>query len=237
MKIVLDTHAHTLASGHAYNTIREMAKAAADKGLEAIALTDHAPDMPGSCHLFYFQNLRVVPRNQCGVKLFLGTEANILDENGSVDLPDSVLAEMDLVIASSHPPCDKGAQTKMDITNAYLAAMENPHIDIIGHPDDGRFMVDYEAIVKKAKETHTLLELNNSSLRPGGFRVNTRENDLEMLRLCKKYEVPISIGSDAHVDVDLAGFDLAMEVLKECEFPEELVVNTSLERLEKILAI
>ena len=46
MKIVLDTHAHTLASGHAYNTIREMAKAAADKGLEAIALTDHAPDMP-----------------------------------------------------------------------------------------------------------------------------------------------------------------------------------------------
>ena len=97
--------------------------------------------------------------------------------------------------------------------------------------------LDYEAIVKKAKETHTLLELNNSSLRPGGFRVNTRENDLEMLRLCKKYEVPISIGSDAHVDVDLAGFDLAMEVLKECEFPEELVVNTSLERLEKILAI
>ena len=237
MKIVLDTHAHTLASGHAYNTIREMAKAAADKGLEAIALTDHAPDMPGSCHLFYFQNLRVVPRNQCGVKLFLGTEANILDENGSVDLPDSVLAEMDLVIASIHPPCSKGAKTKKDITNAYLAAMENPHIDIIGHPDDGRFMVDYEAIVKKAKETHTLLELNNSSLRPGGFRVNTRENDLEMLRLCKKYEVPISIGSDAHVDVDLAGFDLAMEVLKECEFPEELVVNTSLERLEKILAI
>ena len=237
MKIVLDTHAHTLASGHAYNTIREMAKAAADKGLEAIALTDHAPDMPGSCHLFYFQNLRVVPRNQCGVKLFLGTEANILDENGSVDLPDSVLAEMDLVIASFHPPCYKGAKTKKDITNAYLAAMENPHIDIIGHPDDGRFMVDYEAIVKKAKETHTLLELNNSSLRPGGFRVNTRENDLEMLRLCKKYEVPISIGSDAHVDVDLAGFDLAMEVLKECEFPEELVVNTSLERLEKILAI
>lgn len=237
MKIVLDTHAHTLASGHAYNTIREMAKAAADKGLEAIALTDHAPDMPGSCHLFYFQNLRVVPRNQCGVKLFLGTEANILDENGSVDLPDSVLAEMDLVIASIHPPCYKGAKTKKYITNAYLAAMENPHIDIIGHPDDGRFMVDYEAIVKKAKETHTLLELNNSSLRPGGFRVNTRENDLEMLRLCKKYEVPISIGSDAHVDVDLAGFDLAMEVLKECEFPEELVVNTSLERLEKILAI
>ena len=237
MKIVLDTHAHTLASVHAYNTIREMAKAAADKGLEAIALTDHAPDMPGSCHLFYFQNLRVVPRNQCGVKLFLGTEANILDENGSVDLPDSVLAEMDLVIASIHPPCYKGAKTKKDITNAYLAAMENPHIDIIGHPDDGRFMVDYEAIVKKAKETHTLLELNNSSLRPGGFRVNTRENDLEMLRLCKKYEVPISIGSDAHVDVDLAGFDLAMEVLKECEFPEELVVNTSLERLEKILAI
>ena len=56
MKIMVDTHTHTLASGHAYNTIREMAKMAADKGLEGLALTEHAPQMPGSCHLFYFQN-------------------------------------------------------------------------------------------------------------------------------------------------------------------------------------
>ena len=115
--------------------------------------------------------------------------------------------------------------------------MENPRIHIIGHPDDGRFPVDYEELVKKAKETHTLLEINNSSLRLGGFRMNTKENDRIMLEYCKKYEVPVSLGSDAHVDVDLGEFSVARELLEECAFPEELVVNTSLAKLEKILAI
>lgn len=61
MKIIADTHAHTLASGHAYSTIREMAAAAADQGMQVLALTEHAPEMPGTCGLFYFQNLRVIP--------------------------------------------------------------------------------------------------------------------------------------------------------------------------------
>ena len=71
-------------------------------------------------------------------------------------------------------------------TQAYLNVMKNPYIHIIGHPDDGRFPVDYERLVRGAKETHTLLELNNSSQRPEGFRVNTEENAKVMLELCKK---------------------------------------------------
>ena len=56
MNIELDTHTHTLASGHAYNTIREMIEAAAAKGLKLLALTEHAPAMPGSCGDYYFYN-------------------------------------------------------------------------------------------------------------------------------------------------------------------------------------
>ena len=237
MKIVLETHSHTLVSGHAYNTIREMAQMAKEKGLEAISLTEHAPQMPGTCHEFYFQNLKVVPRKMHGIRLFLGVELNILDEKGTVDLPENTLSQMDIAVASMHGPCYRGERTKEAITSAYLAAMENPRIHIIGHPDDGRFPVDYEELVKKAKETHTLLEINNSSLRLGGFRMNTKENDRIMLEYCKKYEVPVSLGSDAHVDVDLGEFSVARELLEECAFPEELVVNTSLAKLEKILAI
>lgn len=237
MKFVLDTHSHTLVSGHAYNTIREMAQMAKEKGLEAISLTEHAPEMPGTCHEFYFQNLKVVPREMYGIRLFLGVELNILDEKGTVDLPENVLSQMDIAVASIHGPCYRGERTKEAITAAYLTVMENPRIHILGHPDDGRFPVDYEALVKKAKETHTLLEINNSSLRPGGFRMNTRENDRLMLEYCKKYEVPISLGSDAHVDVDLGEFGVAEELLAECNFPEELVVNTSVSKLEKMLAI
>lgn len=237
MKIVLDTHTHTLVSGHAYNTIREMAAMAKEKGLEALAITDHAPNMPGSCHSFYFQNMEVIPREMYGVRLFMGCELNILDEMGTVDLKQEVLERLDLTIASIHPPCYQGAETMESVTAAYVAAMENPLIHIIGHPDDGRFPIDYEVLVKKAKETGTILEINNTSLQPGGFRRNTRENDKTILRLCKEYQVPVTLGSDAHMDVDIANFSLALELLKECEFPEELVINTSVGKLEKMLAI
>ena len=108
--------------------------------------------------------------------------------------------------------------------------MENPLIHIIGHPDDGRYPVDYEQLAKKAKETGTVLEVNNGSLRPGGFRVDTRKNDLKMLEYCKKYEVPVTMGSDAHMDVDLADYSYALPVIEESHFPEELIVNTSLEK-------
>lgn len=237
MKIVLDTHSHTIASGHAYNTIREMAQMASQKGLEAISLTEHAVTMPGTCHDYYFENFHVIPREMYGVKLFLGVELNIMDENGTVDMPEKTLERMDIAIASIHPPCYKGEVSKEAITNAYMKAMENPRIHIIGHPDDARFPVDYEAIVKKAKETGTLIEINNSSLRPTSFRLGARENDKTILELCKKYQVMISLGSDAHFDLDLAAYECAMELLEECDFPEELVVNTSVKKLEKLLAI
>ena len=96
MKIVLDTHAHTIVSGHAYNTIREMAQMAKEKGLEAFALTEHAPQMPGTCHEFYFQNLHIVPREMYGVRLFMGVELNIMNEKGEVDLPESTVCQMDI---------------------------------------------------------------------------------------------------------------------------------------------
>lgn len=237
MKIVLDTHTHTLVSGHAYNTIKEMAKTASDKGLELLCVTEHAPEMPGTCHEFYFQNLYIVPRELYGVKLKFGVELNILDENGTVDLSEATLDKMDIAIASIHPPCYRGGITREKIMDAYIHALENPKIHIIGHPDDGRYPVDYEVLVKKAKETHTLLEVNNSSIRPGGFRINTYENDKKMLEYCKKYQVPISLGSDAHIDVDIANYSYVMPLLKECGFPEELIVNTDVAKLEKFLDI
>ena len=79
MRLIADTHAHSLASGHAYSTIKEMAAAAKAKGLKALALTEHAPEMPGTCGLYYFQNLDVVPREAEGVRLLMGAEANIVD--------------------------------------------------------------------------------------------------------------------------------------------------------------
>ena len=80
-----------------------------------------------------------------------------------------------------------------------------------------------------------MLELNNSSLRPKCFRLGTRENMLTMLDLCRQYEVPVTTGSDAHVDIDAGNFCYVQEVLDYCSFPEELVVTTDWERLKTYL--
>lgn len=235
IKIEIDTHTHTLVSGHAYSTMKEMIQAAEEKGLKGLAITDHAPDMPGSTNIFYFQNLQVVPRKRGKIELLLGSELNIRNETGEVDLPESVLKNLDITIASIHRPCYKGEPEKDKITEAYLRTMENPYIDIIGHPDDGRYPVDYEELVKKAKETGTLLEVNNSSLRPGGFRENARDNILEMLDYCKKYEAKVVLNTDAHVDVAIADCSFIEELLEEIDFPEELIANSTLKRLKLFL--
>ncbi len=229
MRIEVDTHTHTIASGHAYNTIMEMVSSAKEKGLKLLCITEHGMAMPGACHQYYFENLRVVPRNIDGLDLMMGAEANIIDYNGTLDMEDNLLKQMDIVIASLHCPCIKPSKEK-EITNALIGAMKNPYVNIIGHPDDGRFPVDYEALVKAAKEYKVLLELNNNSLNPSGFRQNTRPNDITMLTLCKKYNVPITLGSDAHVFSDICNYKYAFEVLKEVDFPEELIANTSKEK-------
>lgn len=231
MKIEIDTHAHTLVSGHAYNTIREMAQMAAEKGLKGLALTEHAPAMPGSTNLYYFQNLRIVPREMYGVKLLFGTELNILNEEGEVDLPEGVLKSLDIAIASIHPLCFQEERGKESIMSAYKKVMENPWVDIIGHPDDGRFPVDYKELVKAAKQTGTLLEVNNSSLKPGGFRKDTKDNSVAMLKECEEQGAMVVLGTDSHVDVTLADYTYVEEVLKETDFPEELIANISYEKL------
>ena len=241
MKYLVDSHSHTIVSGHAYSTRMEMIQAAKTKGLEALALTEHAPKMPGTCHEFYFQNYPVVPRTVDGLHIFMGAELNILDELGTVDLPDFVLQSLDLAIASIHGPCystnseitEKGSRDLN--TQAYLNPMKNPSIHIIGHPDDGRFPVDYERLVRGAKETHTPLELNNSSQRPEGFRVNTEENAKVMLELCKKEGVYITTGSDAHIDIDVGGFSCIEKLIQEADFPEELIATTSYEKFSRLI--
>lgn len=235
MKVAVDTHTHTISSGHAYNTIREMAYMASQMGLEALAITDHGPEMQGGPHKYHFHNMKVLPREYYGIPVLFGAELNIMDENGTVDLPEWLLKQLDITVASVHGECYGESKGIDKNTNAYLKIMQREDIEIIGHPDDGRFEVDYEALVDTAKQTGTLLEVNNSSLKPGGFRVNSYENARCMLELCKKAGAMIVLGSDAHVDVDIANTKYSSKLLHEIDFPEELVANLSYKRLTSVL--
>ncbi len=229
-KSVLDLHTHTVASGHAYNSLREMAKMAADKGLEILGITEHAPMMPGSCQRFYFHNLKIVPRDLYGIELLLGTEVNVLDTQGNLDLSQKDLLGLDVVIASMHIPCMKPG-TREENTYAYQKVLANPAVNIIGHPDDGRFPVDYRTLVRTAADYGKVLEVNNHSLEPACARENARENDLMMLEYCKEYRVPIVMSSDAHFDTLIGEFPNIYPLLEETGFPDELVLNYSAEKL------
>lgn len=230
MNDIMDLHTHTTASGHAYNTLYEMARSASEKGLTLFGSTDHAPKMPGTCHEFYFINFKVIPRTLFGVKILMGSELNILDYTGRIDLRQGILERLDYTIASIHEPCYRSG-SMAENTNAYLGAIENPYVNIIGHPDDGRFPIDYDTITAAAAEHHTLLEVNSSSLHPKSPRMGARENYLTMLEYCKRYHTSIVINSDAHIEADVGNHKLAWELINETGFPEELIVNGSINRL------
>lgn len=236
MKIELDVHTHTIASGHAFSTLQEMVQAASEKGLKLLGITEHAPGIPGSCSPIYFRNLYVVPRRMYGVDLLLGAEINILDCEGNIDMDEFYLNLLDLRIAGIHSLCYAGG-TPEENTHGMVQAIANPYIHIISHPGDGTAKLNFEPIVLAAKEHHTLLEINNSSLRPCRKKMDARNNNLEILRLCKRYEVPVILGSDAHISFDIATYDYALQLVGETEFPEELIMNTSVEKFKTYLNI
>ncbi len=232
MNYFLDLHTHTIASGHAYSTIREMAQAAAEKGIKLLGITEHAMAMPGTCHVFYFQNMKVIPREQFGVELMFGSELNVVDYDGNVDMDEHTIKRLDYAVASFHPPCVTPGSAAEN-THAACKVMENPYVFILGHPDDGRFPMDYEEIVRASKATGALIELNNSSLNPKGFRKNAFENDKIILNLCMKHDVPIVVNSDAHIDIDIGSRTYAQKVLDEVDFPEELILNDRPDEIKK----
>ena len=194
MKTLLDVHTHTIASGHAFSTLQEMTLAAKEKGLEILGITEHGPNIPGTCDPIYFRNLHVVPRNLYGIKLMLGAELNVLNTQGDMN------------------------------------AMRNPYIQIISHPGDGTAELDFEALMKVSKETHTLLEINNHSMAPIRHKTVAAPNNLELLELAKKYETPVIFGSDAHFSTMIADYSNIMPLAKKCDFPDELVLNYSPEK-------
>ena len=231
---VMDLHTHTLASGHAYSTILEMAQAARDKGLQLLAMTEHGPAMRGSCQHTYFENIKVIPRERFGVRTLFGVELNILDPEGHVDIEERLLPAMDICVASLHIPC-YAPRSMEENTNAYIRAMENPYVNIIGHPDDPRYPIDLKAVVEAAKGNHVILEMNNSSLAPTSFRKATKEGYLEFLELCQSYDQPIIMDSDAHVDIDVGNHCYVSEILEEAQFPEHLIMNTDVEKVKPYL--
>lgn len=236
MKISIDFHTHTIASGHhTTDTLTVMAEEAAKRGLLYLGITDHAPKMPGAASVSYFRNLAYCDKKLYGINILYGAELNVLNEKGSVDLPEDVLSSLDYSIASLHKDVFKPRGESFD-TAALVAAAENPYVNIIGHPDDPTFSVNFDSLTDAAKRTGTIIEFNAVGVSPNGYRKKNVEGLVRLLTLCKKKGVFVSLGSDSHGRGDIGNFGNCIETLKSLSFPEELVLNDKPELFAEIVA-
>lgn len=234
MKAIMDLHTHTISSGHAFSTLKENIEKAKEAGLEVFGTSDHTMAMEGTPNKMFFSAYKLIPKEIDGVRIVHGAEANIIDYDGNIDLDADLLKHMDYVIASLHIVCiDAG--TREQNTQAVVKAMDNPYIKIIGHPDDDRFPLDLEEVVKAAAQKEVALEVNNASLRPTSSRLGGRKNVAKMLELAKKYKAHVILGTDSHICYSVGKFDEAIEMLQEMQFPEELVINFDKNRLSYVL--
>lgn len=234
MKLFFDLHTHTISSGHAYSTLSENIACAKKNGLLAYGHSEHAEKMPGSIKNIHFLNFRVIPKEIDGVKILNGVEANIMDYDGNIDCTSYVLEKLDYAIASLHIPCIEPG-TVEENTRAMCGAMEIEKVKIIGHPDDGRYPFDYDVVCKKANETGTLLEINNSSLNPKASREGGRENITKLLEKCMEHRTRVILGTDTHWCEQTGVFTEAVALIEEVGFDKELIVNASIDGLKYII--
>ena len=226
MKIVVDTHTHSIASGHAYSTIDEMARSARKRRLKGFVLTEHGPALQGFPHVYYFGNLRVIPKVLYKVRVFRGVELNIMDSSGSVDLSPKYLRHLDFIMAGFNEACFP-PQGIRENTEAMIAAIANPFVDGISHPGNPEYPVDLEEIIKAAVMYGKTLEINNSSFK---VRQGSDVNCRVVAQLARLYGALLTCGSDAHYCGDVGNFTAALEVITEESVHHEQVVNSSLEQ-------
>ena len=231
MKYLSDLHTHSIVSGHAYTTLLENINYCAEKGIKILGTSEHAPTMPGAPHYWYFGNMKVVPSVINGVTILRGCEANILDIDGSLDMTDESSRNLDYMIASFHEPVFK-PKSKEENTAAILNVMDKyDKVEILGHLGNPNYELDYEAIVKKAKEKNIMIEINNSSLL-GSSRVGSDVNCKKVALLCREIGTKVILTSDSHINTCIGVFNKGIELLEEIQMPKELVMNDP----EKLIA-
>jgi DNA polymerase (family X) len=192
-----DVHMHTVETD-GRNTIEEMAEAARARGYQYMAITDHSKNLAFANGLDdkraveHINRIRAADEQISDIKIFAGIEVDILGD-GSLDLSDSVLEQMDIVIASVHSHFN---QSPAEMTDRLLKAVGNPNTSLIGHPT-GRLLLrreayqfDVDAVIKAAAKHKVAMELNSY---PDRLDLCDRH-----LRLAKQHGVKIVINTDSH---------------------------------------
>ncbi len=226
----VDLHTHSLFSLCGIHTIIEMITRAKELGLKAIAITDHGKTLGGRLSSVFFERLLdPVP----GIKLLKGIESNVLDKNGNIDCPVKFLKHMDVVLLGIHPNIQDGHGIRTYTEMIITAIKKNRYIDIITHPNDPFYPIDFKTLAECAKENDVALELNNSKIMLNRVNAEITEN---MLAACKDAGCLIAVNSDAHTLNEIGLDDSVAPLLKKVCFPEKLIINRNIDSALEFLS-
>jgi DNA polymerase (family 10) len=222
-----DLHSHTTWSSDGHNTVEEMALAAIDRGYEYLAITDHSHYLRERRMEAQDREIDAVNEKLAPFRLLKGVEANIRAD-GSLDVLDEVLAERDWVVASIHSAFQR------DPTERICGAMENPHVDCIGHltarkiGKRGSAAIDPGRVIESAARTGTALEINSQP-----DRLDMPD---PLARLAGEEGVLVPVTSDAHSIGALRYPELGIGLARRAWLTKKQVLNTrSWPQIEKLL--
>jgi DNA polymerase (family X) len=213
-----DLHSHTdWSDGRA--TLDQMVDAARGLGRRYLAVCDHAKRLKDGRLERQAQEIAALNEQVRGIQVLSGVEVDIRAD-GSLDMPDETLAERDWVMASIHSGFDKPRE---ELTRRLAAAMENPHVDCIGHPTGRKinrrdaYEIDFEAVLEKAVETGTFLEINSQP-----DRLDLTDNHA---RAAAEAGVMLVISTDAHRLHELENLRLGVAQARRGWVTAEQIVN------------
>jgi DNA polymerase (family 10) len=212
-----EMHCHSTWSSDGKGTIEEMARAAAARGYEFLCLTDHSHYLRDARLEQQWREIETVNARVAPFRVLRGIEANIT-ARGVVDVDDEILAQLDWVVASLHTSLDR------DPTERVLAAIDNPHVDCIGHLTGRRISkrpgadLDIGRVVVRAAETGTALEINSQP-----DRLDMRDVHA---RVAAEAGVLIPVDTDAHSTGALGYAELGIGQARRAWLTKEQVLNT-----------
>jgi putative hydrolase len=224
-----DLHVHSLFSACGLHTFLELIEHGRRIGLKALAITDHGRAVGGRLTSVFFERFRA-PWDD--IRLYKGIELNVLDEKGSVDMERQLMPFVDLLLAGVHPNVPAGRSKEHYTAMAAAAIERNPFIDILTHPNDPVYPLDYPVIAEKARKKGLALELNNSKIL---YDRSSAEDTLDLIHACKEAGCLMAVNSDTHALHELGRDDEVRPFLEKAKFPADLIVNRDLESTEKFI--
>ena len=217
--IAVDFHVHSIFSLCGLHTVLELLERARVLGMKGFAVTDHGPVLGGRINSVFFERFVSPDPN---ISILKGIECNLLDRKGTIDLPGEYLRFIDIVLCGFHTNFQKGLDRRAS-TDIVLAALHrNPLVDIITHPNDAAYPVDYGVLAEAAAAAGVALELNNSKIR---YTRSAPAEAVALLAACKEKHCRIAVSSDTHAIHELGDDAAVAPLLRQVDFPQELIVN------------